>query len=252
MAAGSHGPSSRGPPIVDIAHQAPQRTAVLVADEAMLVRAGLRAVVESDIAFHVAGEATDGEQALEFAVRHRPALAIIGSLGSPLDTVALTGRLRAACPGTAIVVLAPVEAGRTLLASLRAGALGVLRTGVERVELMAALRRVLQGESVVDPAVATALMTRMAAESDLPSGARPESLTPREVEILRLVARGHTNREIAGSLILAVGTIKVHVEHILDKLGVNDRTQAAVRAVELGIAVREDPAGTADPRHRAA
>jgi DNA-binding NarL/FixJ family response regulator len=92
----------------------------------------------------------------------------------------------------------------------------------------------------------------MAAESDLAARAMPDPLTPRETEILRLVARGETNREIAGRLILAVGTIKVHVEHILDKLGVTDRTQAAVRAVELGIVRPDEPEAAPGPGHRAA
>jgi DNA-binding NarL/FixJ family response regulator len=246
-------PSSQGIAlIVSTALRAPHPTGVLVADEAMLVRAGLRAVIDSDPAFLVVAEAADGERALESAERLQPGLAIVGPLGAPLTTAALTMRLRVTCPATAIVVLAPLDAGETFLASLRAGATGVLRTGVERHELLHALGRVLAGEPVVDPAVATALVTRMARESDLPRRFLPDALTAREVEILRLVARGHTNREIARSLILAVGTIKAHVEHILDKLGVHDRTQAAVRAVELGLAIHDEPDSMVDPGHRAA
>jgi DNA-binding NarL/FixJ family response regulator len=218
----------------------------------MLVRAGLRAVIESDAGFHVVAEAAEGGRAVEAAQRLRPALAIVGSLSAPLATVALTSRLRAMCPATAVVVLAPLEAGDTLLASLRAGAIGVLRTSVERRELLSALARALRGESVIDPAVATSLVTRMAMESDFSNRALPDALTPREVQILRLVARGHTNREIAGRLILAVGTIKAHVQHILEKLGVDDRTQAAVRAVELGLAIHDDPEVKVDPGSHAA
>jgi DNA-binding NarL/FixJ family response regulator len=93
---------------------------------------------------------------------------------------------------------------------------------------------------VIDPVSATDLIVRMAAESDLGLRATPDPLTPRELEILRLVAQGQTNRQIADRLIVAVGTIKAHVEHILGKLGATDRTQAAVRAVELGIVRAED------------
>lgn len=212
----------------------------MVAEE-MLVRAGLHAVIESDPALHVIAEEVDGVHALETAARVRPALVIIGSHGPALDSMDVTRRLHSACPWATIVVLARLDDGQALLGALRAGARAVLRTGVERLELLNALHRAFAGELVVDSTVANALITQMASESDLPPRALPEMLTPRETEILRLVARGQTNREIAGRLFLAVGTIKVHVEHILDKLGVSDRTQAAVLAVELGITKHEGP-----------
>lgn len=233
--------------MIDSATAAPHRTEILVVDEEMLVREGLRAVIETDPALHVIADVADGERALDAATRLQPGMAIIGSRASTLDCVEITRRLHEASPTTTIVVLTRLDDGHALLGALRAGAVGVLRTGVERLELLNALHRALAGETVVDPAVANALIARMASESDLQPRSLPDPLTPRETEILRLVARGQTNREIAGRLILAVGTIKVHVEHILDKLGVSDRTQAAVLAVELGLTGRDDQEGLSGP-----
>lgn len=232
--------------MIESATGAPHRAEVLLVAEEMLVRAGLRAVIESDPALHVVAEEIDAEQALELAARVRPALVIIGSPSPALDSIDVTRRIRAASQETTIVVLARLDDGQALLGALRAGAQAVLRTGVERLELLNAVHRALAGESVVDPTVANALITRLASESDISPRAVPELLTPRETEVLRLVARGQTNREIAARLIVAVGTIKAHVEHILDKLDVSDRTQAAVLAVELGLAGRDEREPTPD------
>jgi DNA-binding NarL/FixJ family response regulator len=215
---------------------------VLVVDDEMLVRAGLRAVIESDPGLHVVADVPDAARAVEAALRHQPRLAIVGAHGSALDGVELTRQLRAACPETAVVLLARLDDGGALVDGLRAGALGFVRMSIERLELLSVLHRAIAGESVIDPDVAMALVARMAAQSDLAADVLPEPLTPRETEILQRVARGETNPQIARELILAVGTIKVHVEHILGKLGVSDRTQAAVRGVELGLVGGEEPA----------
>ena len=221
----------------------PARASVLVADPEMLVRAGLRAVLDADPGLEVAAEAADGAHAIELAGRLRPALAIMsaGLVGPPGIEAAASVRL--ASPTTIIVLLARPEDTGALIHGFRAGITGFIRSDVGRLELLAALHRALGGESVVDPAAATALIRRLAAESELPPTFVPDPLTPREVEILRLVAQGHTNRQIAERLIVAVGTIKIHVEHILGKLGAVDRTSAAVRAVELGIVHADDPVG---------
>jgi DNA-binding NarL/FixJ family response regulator len=214
---------------------APSAAAVLVIDDEMLVRAGLRAVLDADDAFRVAGEADDAESAITLALRVPSALAIVAVRLAGGSGPALTRRLRAAAPDLRIVLRGRTEDAQLLLDGLRAGAVGVIRSDVERAELLGALRRAAAGESVVDPVVATALVLRLAADSDRSVRSLPEPLTAREVEILQLVAQGQTNREIASRLIVAVGTIKAHVEHILGKLGVADRTQAAVRGVELGL-----------------
>lgn len=214
---------------------------VLLADPEMLVRVGLRAVIESDVRFRVEGEAESGAHALELVARLRPALAVISTGLTDPSGLEVARRAHAASPSTAIVLLARADDTASLVEGFRAGVTGFVRSDVGRLELLSSLDRALAGESVIDPAAATELIMRMAAESELPARTMPEPLTPREIEIIRLVAEGRTNREIATRLIVAVGTIKVHIEHILGKLGVASRTQAAVRAVELGIVRPDEP-----------
>ena len=213
---------------------------VLVCDPEMLVRAGLCSVLAGEPGFHVAAEAADGAQALELVGRLRPRLAILGTALRGPSGVEVTRRSRAVSPETAVVLLARANETDSMLEGFRAGATAFVRSDTARLDLLTTLRRALAGESVIDPAAATELILQMAAHSELIARATPDALTPRELEILQLVARGHTNRQIAERLIVAVGTIKVHVEHILGKLGAADRTQAAVRAVELGIVRGEE------------
>ena len=214
---------------------------VLVCDPEMLVRAGLRSVIEADPTFHVAAEAADGAHALELIGRLLPRLVVLSTSLREPSGIDVAVRTRALSPGTAVVLLARADDTGSMLAGFRAGATGFVRSNVGRLDLLMALRRALAGESVVDPAAATELIVQMAADSERVLRATPDPLTPRELEILQLVAQGHTNRQIAERLIVAVGTIKVHVEHILGKLGATDRTQAAVRAVELGIVHGDEP-----------
>ena len=216
------------------------RATVLLADPEMLVRAGLRSVIDADGAFQVAAETADGVQAVGLAARMRPSMAIVGTTLRAPSGIEVARQIHAVAPATAVVLLARADDNHSVLDGFRAGATGFVRGDVGRLELLAALHRALAGESVVDAAAATELIVRLAAASELGLRSSPDPLTPREMEILRLVARGQTNRQIADRLILAVGTIKVHVEHILGKLGVADRTQAAVRGVELGIVRPEE------------
>jgi len=222
--------------------RSPSRATVVVADPEMLVRAGLRAVLDTDPALEVVADAADGAHAVELAGRLHPSLAIISaSLRNP-SGLEVAASVRLVSASTITVLLARPEDTGALIEGFRAGVTGFIRSDVGRLELLAALHRALAGESVVDPAAANELIRRLVAESELAPRAVPDPLTPRELEILRLVAQGHTNRQIAERLIVAVGTIKIHVEHILGKLGATDRTSAAVRAVELGIVHADDPA----------
>jgi DNA-binding NarL/FixJ family response regulator len=224
-----------------------QRVGVLIADPEMLTRVGLRAVIDDDAGLKVTAEAADGLHALELIGRLRPDLAVLSTALREPTGLDVARRCFELSPETAVVLLARVDDTRSLLDGFRAGVTGFLRSDVGRLDLLNALHRALAGETVIDPAAATELIRRMAAESDLAPRSLPDPLTPRELEILQLVAEGQTNRQIATSLIVAVGTIKAHVEHILRKLGAADRTQAAVRAVELGIAHPEEPEGRVGP-----
>jgi DNA-binding NarL/FixJ family response regulator len=219
------------------------RASVLVADPEMLVRAGLRVVIEGDPGLQLVGEAETGDHAVELAQRLLPRLALVSTSFRDPSGIDVVGRMHVASPATTLVLLARSDDSRSIVDGFRAGITCFVRSDVGRLELLAALHRALAGESVIDPVAATELIMRMAAESEISSRSIPDPLTPREVEILQLVAQGRTNREIAGRLIVAVGTIKIHVEHILGKLGAADRTQAAVRAVELGIVHSDDTTG---------
>ena len=214
---------------------------VIVCDPEMLVRAGLRSVIEADPAFHVTAEAAEGHHALELVARLRPQIAVVATSLREPSGIDVARRAHEVSPETSIVILARADESRSMLDGFRAGAAGYVRSNVGRLELLGALRRTLAGESVIDSAAATELIVQMAADSELVARARPNPLTRREMEILQLVAQGQTNRQIAERLIVAVGTIKGHVEHILGKLGAADRTQAAVMAVELGLVHGEDP-----------
>jgi DNA-binding NarL/FixJ family response regulator len=198
-------------------------------------------VIESDPGLRLLADAESGAHVLELIERLSPALAILSTTLRDPSGLEAVRVVRARCPGTFVVLLAPADDSRSLVDGLRAGATGFVRSDVGRLDLLATLHRALAGEAVVDPAAARELIMRIAAEGDGAAGYMPSPLTPRELEILQLVSQGRTNREIAGRLIVAVGTIKVHVEHILDKLGASGRTQAAVRAVELGIVTTDDP-----------
>jgi len=220
---------------------------VVVADPEMLVRAGLRAVIEGDPAFHVAAEAGSGAHALELMERLRPDLAVVSTSLRDPSGIEVARRSHEIAPATAIVLLAHADDTHFLIEGFRAGAIGFVRSDVGRLELLSTMARARAGESVIDPMAARLLVMRMAAESDLALRPMPDALTLRELEILQLVAQGQTNREIATRLLVAVGTIKIHVEHILGKLGAADRTQAAVRGVELGMVHTEEPLGPSQP-----
>lgn len=220
---------------------------VLLADPEMLVRAGLRAVIESDARFRVECEADSGAHALELVARLRPALAVISTGLRDPSGLEVARQAHAASPSTAIVLLARADDTASLVEGFRAGVTGFVRSDVGRLDLLSSLGRALAGESVIDPAAATQLIMQLAAESELAARVGPDPLTPRELEILQLMAQGNTNREIATRLTVAVGTIKIHVEHILGKLGATDRTQAAVRAAQLGIVHPEEQDATEPP-----
>jgi DNA-binding NarL/FixJ family response regulator len=227
-----------------------QPGAVLIADPEMLVRAGLQAVLQSDPELRFVAEAESGEHALELIGRLRPKLAIVSTgLRNPTG-LEVAARARGLSPTTVTVLLARSGDSSSLVDGFRAGVTGFVRSDIGRLELLAALHRALAGESVIDPAAATELIMRMAAESELGPRPMPDPLTPREMEILQLVVQGRTNREIATRLIVAVGTIKIHVEHILGKFGATGRTQAAVRAVELGIVHTDDPPESSAEPHQ--
>ena len=148
-----------------------------------------------------------------------------------LDGAAATARIVAASPGTRVLVLTTYETDDHILAAIEAGASGYLLKAAPQAEILAGIRAVAAGETVLAPSIAAKLVSRVRAGAS----ASPPQLSPRELEVLRLVAAGRSNPEIARSLFIGEATVKTHLLHVFEKLEVNDRTRAVTRAMELGV-----------------
>jgi DNA-binding NarL/FixJ family response regulator len=205
---------------------------ILIADDHELARAGLRSMLESDRGLALVGEATNGAEAVALCKELTPDLALLDIRMPEMDGLAATRLIRQVSPGTRVLIVTTHEVPDYLLVALKAGAAGYLLKDVTRHDLLATIRRVLRGESVLSGEIATRTLQQITSQQARPDGMTPERLTPRERDVLKLVVEGQTNRQIAGQLSLSIGTVKIHVEHIIAKLGVSDRTQAAVQAVE--------------------
>jgi two-component system, NarL family, response regulator LiaR len=210
----------------------PDPIRVLIVDDHSVVREGLRTFLELQDGLEVVGEAADGEEAIVSATRLRPNVILMDLVMPQLDGVAAMRRLREEVPDARVIVLTSFLDDDKLLPALRAGAAGYLLKNAEPQELARAVRAAHSGEAVLDPVVAARLVETLAAAD----GQEPlDRLTPREREVLVLVGRGFSNKRIAKELGIAEKTVKTHVGHVLAKLGVTDRTQAAVVAVRSGI-----------------
>jgi len=215
-----------------------ERIRILIVDDQTMFRQGMRVLLSSQTDFEVVGEAADGEEALAKAAALRPGVVLMDLRMPVLDGAAATRRLHTSQPGCRVIVLTTFEEDAAVFDSLRAGATGYLLKDAPTDKLYEAIRAAARGESFLQPSVAAKLVAEFARLSEqAPTWAQvlPEPLSPRELEILRLMANGVTNREIAAQLVLAEGTVKNHVTNILTKLGVADRTSAAMKAKELGL-----------------
>jgi DNA-binding NarL/FixJ family response regulator len=206
---------------------------VLLADDQALFREALGVLLGMSPDLAVVGEAADGQQALALVAELRPDVVLMDLRMPVLDGVAATRRIRAEYPATRVIALTTFGDDDDVFAALRAGAVGYLLKDVSSEVLFEAVRAAVRDESVLHPAVAAKVVARVA---QLPP-AKPlvDPLSEREREVLRLLAQGNSNREIAAALFLAEGTVKNHVTNLLGKLGVRDRTQAALRARSLGL-----------------
>jgi DNA-binding NarL/FixJ family response regulator len=205
---------------------------VLVVDDHAVVREGLRAFLELQDGIEVAGDAADGDEAIEAAARLRPDVVLMDLVMPRLDGVAAMRALRECVPRARVIVLTSFVDDDKLLPALRAGAAGYLLKNAQPQELARAVRAAHAGEALLDPVVAARVVDALAADGgDEPLAA----LTPRERDVLRLIGRGFPNKQIARELGLTESTVKTHVGHVLAKLGVTDRTQAAVVAVRAGL-----------------
>ncbi|MFI0446383.1 response regulator [Actinomadura sp. 6N118] len=209
---------------------------VLICDDRELMRAGLRTVVDGQPDLTVVGEAGDGQAAVAQALTLRPDLVLMEVRLPRLDGISATEQVRAALPGTHVLVLTTCDRDEYAYAALRAGASGFLVKDVPAAEMVVAIRGVLRGDNVIAPSVTRRLIDRYVTGAVAPvTDTRLDVLTDREREVLGLVARGLNNTEIAGKLFLGETTVKTHVARILTKLHIRDRIQAVVVAYESGL-----------------
>ncbi|GAA1826829.1 response regulator transcription factor [Agromyces salentinus] len=206
---------------------------VLVVDDQALFREALTTLLEVQPGIEPVGEAGDGEQAIRRAAELRPDVVLMDLRMPVLDGIAATARLRVEHPEVRVLALTTFDDDEDVFAALRAGAVGYLLKDVSSARLVEAITAASRGETVLQPSVAAKVVARVARMPQQPAPAHP--LTDREVDVVRLLAEGRSNREIAGALFLAEGTVKNLVTSVLSKLDVRDRTQAALRARDLGL-----------------
>ena len=214
------------------------RIRILLVDDQTMFREALKTLLSVQPDFEVVGEANDGEQALQRAAGLKPDVILMDLRMPVLDGVAATRMLHKDHPNCKVIILTTFDEDEYIFEGLRAGALGYLLKDAASDKLFEAIRLAARGESFLQPSVATKLLTQFARLADqVPrlTSALAEPLSDREVEVIRLIASGNSNREIAAQLFIAEGTVKNHVTNILNKLEVSDRTQAAMRAKELGL-----------------
>ncbi|HWH15508.1 MAG TPA: response regulator [Miltoncostaeaceae bacterium] len=227
----------------------PRAISVVVADDQRLVRAGFRVILEAESDMRVVGEAEDGASAVEEVRRRRPDVVLMDIRMPGMDGLEAAERILAdpALP-TAVVMLTTFDRDEYVYEALRVGASGFLLKDTPADRLLDAVRVAAGGDALLAPSITRRLIARFArAARPAPGGVPPAlaALTPRELEVLRLVARGLSNGEIAAALVLGENTIRTHVAHILAKLGLRDRVQAVVVAYETGLVARDGGDGDA-------
>jgi DNA-binding NarL/FixJ family response regulator len=215
---------------------------VLVADDQELVRDGFCVILEA-AGFVVAGEAANGAQAVEIAARERPDVVLMDVRMPVMDGLEATRQIKASPHAPKVVILTTFDLDDYVYEALRAGASGFLLKDAPRADLIAAIRLAAAGDALLAPSVTRRLIEAFARRpaSVAPSPSRLSSLTPRERDILLLVARGHSNTEIAAELVVSEATVKTHIGHLLAKLGLRDRVQAVILAYETGAVIPGQP-----------
>jgi DNA-binding NarL/FixJ family response regulator len=213
---------------------------VVVVDDHPLMLCAIRQMLSTQADLEVVGEAVDGQAAVELCRRLRPDLVLMDVSMPTMDGLEATRQIKREHPRTIVLVLTASDYPHDLAEALEAGAAGYILKNAPTTQTLDAIRKVLAGESSLDQEVSTRLLMQLRKQA--PTKERPQkekslrgTLTPREIKVLTLIARGYTNQKIAHALDISVSTVKKHLRGVISKLGVSDRTQAAVRAVELGV-----------------
>ena len=209
---------------------------VVVVDDQGLIRDGLRAMLELDPTIEVVGEAADGSSAVDIVRRARPDVVLMDIRMPGVDGLEATRRVLAQ-PGPKVLVLTTYDADEYVLEAMRAGASGFLLKDLRKGQLVRAVHQAATGDLVIDPAITRRLVDRFAQQNRSKTSAQEllSLLTQRELEVLKLMAKGLTNAELASQLLLSESTVKTHVARILDKLSARDRVQAVILAYETGL-----------------
>jgi len=212
---------------------------VLLADDQALFREGLDTLLSIHKDIVVVGQASNGQEAVDLALKLRPDVILMDMQMPILNGIGATRRLKQSQPDCRVIMLTTFNDNETIFDALRAGAVGYLLKDVGSAQLADSIRRTAHGDSILDPSVAAKVVQEFSRVSSLVGGTSsevlPEPLSEREIELLRLIASGSSNKEIAEALFITEGTVKNHITHILGKLSVRDRTQAAIKAKEIGL-----------------
>lgn len=212
---------------------------VLLADDQALFREGLETLLSVHKDIQVVGQAVNGQEAVDMALKLRPDVILMDMQMPILNGIGATRRLKQSMPDCRVIVLTTFNDNETIFDALRAGAVGYLLKDVGSAQLAESVRATARGEAILDPSVAAKVVAEFSRVSSLVGGTSSEvlsePLSERETELLRLIALGANNKEIGEALFITEGTVKNHITHILGKLGVRDRTQAALKAKELGL-----------------
>ena len=214
---------------------------VLIADDHAVVREGTRQILEHQPDIQVMGEAADGDEAIRLAEATRPHVVIMDVSMPRVDGISATKQIKARLPKTAVLVLSAYDDDQFVFSLLEAGAAGYLLKSIRGQELVEAIRAVNAGESVLHPAVARKVLNRFVPPVGKSSRPRPvETLSERELDVMRLASQGLSNQDIADRLCLSLRTVQAHFSHIFNKLQVSSRTEAVVRALKEGWVTLDD------------
>jgi len=208
---------------------------IIICDDQAVVRDGLELLLSLEKDIQVVGCAQDGAEAIELTAQHQPDLVLMDLKMPGMNGIEATRQIRARFPQVKVLVLTTYDDDEWVFDAIRAGANGYLLKDTPREKVIEAIRGTLAGKSFVDPSVAGKLLAQVSSQQTHPTSLLTEKLTERETDVLRLLAKGLTNAEIAARLYLSEGTVRNHVSAILEKLGVSDRTQAAVIAIQHGL-----------------
>lgn len=211
---------------------------VMIVDDHEMVRKGARGYLEAQLDITVVAEAESGEEAMQLSREHVPDVVLMDLVMPGMDGVEATRKVKDISPRTQIIVLTSYHQDEHIFPALQAGAISYLLKDVKASELVEAILRAARGEATLHPRVAARVIKQFSAKEPTRSNLFTE-LTERELEVLTLIAKGHTNQRIAEDLVISIGTVKGHVSNILSKLHLADRTQAAVYAWQEGIVRRE-------------